>query len=95
MSELSREAPTGDDTADEMAAAVRNWGLARVRPQIRELELAGEFPRALYREMGELGLFGCWDPVSSRAFPASSLIRLPSGGEYPESSGRSAVPGNP
>jgi regulator of protease activity HflC (stomatin/prohibitin superfamily) len=59
MSELSRVAPTGDDTADEMAAAVRNWGLARVRPQIRELELAGEFPRALYREMGAARSWSC------------------------------------
>jgi len=47
-----------------MASAVRNWGLARVRPHIRELEQAGEFPRAIYREMGDLGVFGCCFPES-------------------------------
>jgi Acyl-CoA dehydrogenases len=38
---------------------VRDWGAREVTPNIRELEAAGEFPRALYRQMGELGFFGC------------------------------------
>lgn len=53
MSELSQVAPTGDDTADEMAAAVE----ARSRASVRRFVSWARWrvPRALYREMGELG----------------------------------------
>jgi glutaryl-CoA dehydrogenase (non-decarboxylating) len=37
---------------------VRDFGVKEIRPRVRELEEAGEFPRELYREMGELGFFG-------------------------------------
>ena len=37
---------------------VREFGVKEIRPRVRELEEAGEFPRELYREMGELGFFG-------------------------------------
>jgi alkylation response protein AidB-like acyl-CoA dehydrogenase len=33
-----------------------------VRPRVRQLEDAGEFPRDLYHQMGEMGLFGCCFP---------------------------------
>jgi alkylation response protein AidB-like acyl-CoA dehydrogenase len=51
---------------------VRNWGQREVRPRLRELEESGEFPRELYRAMGDLGLFGaCFEtddgPGSYRA----------------------------
>jgi len=50
--------------AAELAQLVRDWGVAEVRPRVRELERAGEFPRDLYREMGALGFFGCCFPES-------------------------------
>src|SRR4051794_7155401 len=55
-------AASGRDLALELGALVRNWGLREVRPRIRELEEKGEFPRELYRQMGQLGLFGCCFP---------------------------------
>src|SRR4051794_9151518 len=51
-----------DDVAQEFGALVRNWGLREVRPRLRALEEAGDFPRDLYRAMGRLGLFGCCFP---------------------------------
>jgi glutaryl-CoA dehydrogenase (non-decarboxylating) len=50
--------------AGELAALVRDWGLREVRPRVRELEEKKEFPRDLYREMGQLGFFGCCFPES-------------------------------
>lgn len=57
-------ASTGDDIVDAISELVRNWGLKEVRPRFRELEEAGEFPRELYRRMGDLGFFGCCFPES-------------------------------
>jgi glutaryl-CoA dehydrogenase (non-decarboxylating) len=54
--------PTGDDAVDAISELVRGWGLREVRPQFRELEETGEFPRELYRQMGQLGFFGCCFP---------------------------------
>jgi glutaryl-CoA dehydrogenase (non-decarboxylating) len=48
----------------EFAALVREWGVREVRPRVRELEERGEFPRDLYKQMGELGFFGCCFPES-------------------------------
>lgn len=48
--------------ASELGTLVRDWGVREVRPRIRELEERGEFPRELYRQMGDLGLFGCCFP---------------------------------
>ncbi len=50
---------------DELAALrelVREFGRKDIRPRVRELEQAGEFPRELYRQMGQLGFFGCIAP---------------------------------
>src|SRR5258707_15142501 len=58
----SRLAPTGDDTVDAISELVRDWGLREVLPRFRALEDKGEFPRDLYRQMGELGFFGCCFP---------------------------------
>ncbi|MGO4384426.1 acyl-CoA dehydrogenase family protein [Specibacter sp. RAF43] len=41
---------------------VRAWGMERVRPHFKDLEDAAEFPRELYRELGELGVYGCCFP---------------------------------
>jgi alkylation response protein AidB-like acyl-CoA dehydrogenase len=46
-------------TVEALARLVREWGRERVRPFVQEREAAGEFPRDLYAEMGELGFFGC------------------------------------
>ena len=48
-----------DETVEALARLVRDWGRERVRPFVQEREAAGEFPRDLYAEMGELGFFGC------------------------------------
>ena len=48
-----------DETVEALARLVREWGRERVRPFVQEREAAGEFPRDLYAEMGELGFFGC------------------------------------
>jgi glutaryl-CoA dehydrogenase (non-decarboxylating) len=48
-----------DETVEELARLVREWGRERVRPFIQEREAAGEFPLDLYVQMGELGFFGC------------------------------------
>ncbi|MET0740934.1 MAG: acyl-CoA dehydrogenase family protein [Candidatus Nanopelagicales bacterium] len=58
----AQQVPIGDDTADELGRLVREWGVREVRPHVVELEQRGEFPRDLYREMGELGFFGCCFP---------------------------------
>lgn len=63
---LTPTAVPGEDAARDLAqklgGLVRDWGLREVRPRIRELEKRGEFPRQIYRQMGELGLFGCCFP---------------------------------
>lgn len=53
---------TGDEVIDGISELVRDWGLRQVRPRFREVEEKGEFPRDLYREMGNLGFFGCCFP---------------------------------
>src|SRR3954453_2728779 len=59
---VASAAAAREDLARELGAQVRNWGLRDVRPRVRELEEKGEFPRELYRQMGQLGLFGCCFP---------------------------------
>ena len=52
---------TAPSTPEEIAALrelVRDFGNREIRPRIRELEQRAEFPRELYRQMGELGFFG-------------------------------------
>jgi len=54
-----------ETTAEELKALremVRDYGRKEIRPRVRELELAAEFPREHYRKMGELGFFGCIAP---------------------------------
>ncbi len=43
---------------------MRDWGLREVRPTVVEREQRAEFPHDLYRQMGELGFFGCCFPES-------------------------------
>jgi glutaryl-CoA dehydrogenase (non-decarboxylating) len=51
-----------DQDVAEIRHIVRDWGEKEVRPRIQELEARGEFPHDLYRQMGELGFFGCCFP---------------------------------
>jgi glutaryl-CoA dehydrogenase (non-decarboxylating) len=54
-----------ETSADELKALrdlVRDFGRKELRPRFRELEKSGEFPRELYRRMGQLGFFGCIAP---------------------------------
>jgi len=54
-----------ETSADELKALrdlVRDFGRKELRPRFRELEKLGEFPRELYRTMGQLGFFGCIAP---------------------------------
>jgi glutaryl-CoA dehydrogenase (non-decarboxylating) len=53
-----------DETLSALRTLVRQWGLKEVRPHFHALEKKGEFPRDLYRQMGQMGLFGCCFPES-------------------------------
>lgn len=53
-----------DEDIQALRGVIRDWGARRVRPHVQELEEAAEFPRELYRELGELGAFGCIFPES-------------------------------
>ena len=59
---MSTSSIAEDESIRELRRLVRDFGLREVRPHFRELEEAGEFPRELYRQMGELGFFGCCFP---------------------------------
>jgi glutaryl-CoA dehydrogenase (non-decarboxylating) len=50
-----------DESVAELHQLVRDFGEKEIRPRFRELE-ARPFPRQLYRQMGELGFFGCCFP---------------------------------
>lgn len=52
------------ELAREIGALVRAWGKREVRPTVVAREAAGDFPHDLYRQMGELGFFGCCLPES-------------------------------
>jgi alkylation response protein AidB-like acyl-CoA dehydrogenase len=53
-----------DDEVADLRRLVREWGTEQVRPRFKELEDKAEFPRDLYRQMGDLGVFGCCFPES-------------------------------
>ncbi|GAC1327265.1 MAG: acyl-CoA dehydrogenase family protein [Candidatus Dormibacteria bacterium] len=65
---VSATSMTTDDidqgSLDALRSLVRDWGIAEVRPRIHELEVAGVFPREIYRQIGRMGLFGCCFPES-------------------------------
>jgi glutaryl-CoA dehydrogenase (non-decarboxylating) len=68
-------------TQEEIAAlreTMREFGREEIRPKIRELEKAGEFPRELYRALGSLGAFGCAFPEevggSNMGFEALAVV---------------------
>ena len=47
-----------EDTHRQVCAAARQFADEVVRPLAAELDREERFPEAIYRQMGELGLFG-------------------------------------
>jgi len=47
---------------DALRDTVHAWAQARVKPMAAEIDRGNEFPRALWREMGDLGLLGITVP---------------------------------
>lgn len=46
------------DEENELRATAAEFGAREIRPIVGDLEETGEFPRELYRKMGEIGFFG-------------------------------------
>ncbi|MCE3263206.1 MAG: acyl-CoA dehydrogenase [Pseudoduganella sp.] len=59
-----------DDCAD-LRATVRRFVERELRPHVNDWEEAGSFPRALYRQAGELGLLALGFPAADGGLPAS------------------------
>ncbi|MYN03571.1 acyl-CoA dehydrogenase [Pseudoduganella sp. DS3] len=59
-----------DDT-EALRASVRRFVEKALRPHVNEWEEAGSFPRALYRQAGELGLLALGFPEQDGGLPAS------------------------
>lgn len=58
-------AVTGRADREELEAlrsTIRDFGKNEIRPHVRDLELAGEFPREMYRALGRLGAYGTMLP---------------------------------
>jgi len=49
---------------DALRDTMRDFGRKEIRPCIQELERIGEFPRDIYRQLGELGAYGVMIPES-------------------------------
>ncbi len=69
--------------ADELRAArtaltdtVERFACTEIAPHVTAWDAAGEFPRALYRRAGELGLLGLGYPEQYGGTPASQRLRL-------------------
>lgn len=61
---------------DDFFRTVERFVDQRIRPNINDWDEAGEFPRALYREAGELGLLGLGYPEEYGGFECSLADRL-------------------
>lgn len=46
----------------ELRAAIRSWTAKRITPHVDEWERAGEFPRSVFEELGDLGYLGAQYP---------------------------------
>ena len=68
-----------DESVAELHQLVRDFGEKEIRPRFRELE-ARPFPRQLYRQMGELGFFGCCFPEEYGGTGAGAGPRRGGGG---------------
>ncbi len=73
-------APMDDDLRADRAAltdTVTRFARNEIAPHVDAWDAAGEFPRALYRRAGELGLLGLGYPEQYGGTPASYALRLP------------------
>ncbi|MBB6560544.1 acyl-CoA dehydrogenase [Acidovorax soli] len=73
-------APMDDDLRADRAAltdTVTRFARTEIAPHVDAWDAAGEFPRALYRRAGELGLLGLGYPEQYGGTPASYALRLP------------------
>lgn len=61
--------------AQALADTVRRFTLERIAPRVAEWEAAGEVPRELYREAGQLGLLGLGYPEALGGTPAPYALR--------------------
>ncbi|WP_374585590.1 acyl-CoA dehydrogenase family protein [Pseudoduganella sp.] len=59
------------DSTEALRATVRRFVDKELRPHVNEWEEAGTFPRALYRQAGELGLLALGFPEQDGGLPAS------------------------
>lgn len=59
------------DETDALRATVRRFVERELRPHVNDWEEAGSFPRALYRQAGELGLLALGFPEQDGGLPAS------------------------
>ncbi|WP_184859300.1 acyl-CoA dehydrogenase family protein [Acidovorax soli] len=69
-----------DDLRADRAAltdTVTRFARTEIAPHVDAWDAAGEFPRALYRRAGELGLLGLGYPEQYGGTPASYALRLP------------------
>ena len=60
-----------------LADTVQRFAHVEIAPHVTAWDAAGEFPRALYRQAGELGLLGLGYPEEYGGTPASHALRLP------------------
>lgn len=59
-----------------LADTVERFARSEIAPHMTAWDAAGEFPRALYRRAGELGLLGLGYPEQYGGTPASQRLRL-------------------
>ncbi|MDQ4421561.1 acyl-CoA dehydrogenase family protein [Sphingobium sp. DEHP117] len=68
MNEASTPIPAGLGASREelnsLRDVMRSFGQNEIRPNIQQLEKSGEFPRDIYRKLGELGAYGTMFPES-------------------------------
>ncbi len=72
--------PTTDEARTDRAAltdTVTRFARTEIAPHVDAWDAAGEFPRALYRRAGDLGLLGLGYPEQYGGTPASYALRLP------------------
>ncbi|MES2609843.1 MAG: acyl-CoA dehydrogenase family protein [Pseudomonadota bacterium] len=72
--------PTTDEARTDRAAltdTVTRFARTEIAPHVDAWDAVGEFPRALYRRAGDLGLLGLGYPEQYGGTPASYALRLP------------------
>ncbi len=72
MSKATRE------DIEALRHTMREFGRNEIRPRVKDMELSGEFPRDIYRQLGELGAYGTMLPEemggSDMGFEALAVV---------------------